>query len=93
MRDPFIILMADMFYYLQDKGVDGYSLIKLDVPLKMLMHLYDRFEMSEIRPIEIIEEDKKQRYWNIGKSFYENKEEVIRASKAAYMLSLITSND
>jgi len=89
--DTFFVLLNDMFNKIQDSHGDGYIILKFSIPLNQLYKLYTRMEVKEIMPIEMIEETEKKRHWEIAKKFYTDKEEAIIASKASYMLSLITN--
>jgi len=90
-QDDFFIMLNNIFNNLQKKGTDGYLILKLELPLNQLYKLYTKMEVSEITPIEMLNEEEKLKYWNIGKSFYTDKDTAIKASKAAYILNLITS--
>ena len=92
MQDKFYVLMSDIFYNLEEKGGDGYLILKFSVPMHQLYLLYQKLEVSEIPPIETIDETLKLKYWNIAKTFYEDESTAVKASKAAYVLALITSN-
>jgi len=89
-KDDFFVMLNDIFNTLQKKGTDGFLILKLTIPFNQLYKLYLKMEVSEIKPIEMLNEGEKLKYWNIGKSFYSDEETAIKASKAAYMLDLIT---
>lgn len=46
---------------------------------------------NELVPIEKIQEDKKQKYWDLAKRHNRKKKEWFSAAKSAYVLELITS--
>lgn len=71
----------------------GYYVVGLFVPMKLLYDLYNKFMKDGIAPIEEIPEDKKRKYFNIASVYYDQTPERIKASKAAYVLDLLTSND
>lgn len=71
----------------------GYYLIGLAIPMKLLYGLYLKFITEEIPPIENIPTEQKQKYLTIAKKYYTDLKDQIKASKAAYVLSLITSNE
>jgi hypothetical protein len=72
-------------------GKDGFIIIKLSVPLKVLSELYERLKTIDVPPIETLPENEKLKYWAIAKKYYSIETEAVMASKAAYMLSLITN--
>ncbi len=75
-----------------DEGKDGYLLIKFAVPLSILSGLYERLKSIDVPPIETLPIEEKERYWGIAKKYYQSESEAIKASKAAYILSLITNS-
>jgi len=94
MFNEFYILIGNMFFKLKqlDNGSE-WVIIKSSVCVKLLNELYYKFLKDEITPIEQLQEDKKWHYYNIACKFYNTKEQRVKASKAAYVLSLITSED
>jgi hypothetical protein len=92
MKDSIIMFLVDLFFKIENEGRDGFILIKFSVPLGCLWKLYERLKLIDVKPIEDIEKKEKEKYWNIAKRFYTDQEQAIKASKAAYMLSLITSS-
>ena len=56
-------------------------------------YLYLKFIRDGVAPIETLSLEKKEKYWDIALRYYTDKEQRIKAMKAAYTLSLITSND
>jgi hypothetical protein len=91
-QDSFFVMLNDIYNDLQERNYDGYLILKLSLPLKQLNRLYDQMEVSEIKPIEMLTDEQKNKYWKIAKEFYTDKETAIKASKAAYMLDLISSS-
>lgn len=91
MKDPLIILFVDLFYKLEKDGKDGYIMLKLSVPLKLLYNLYEKLILVDVPAIEKIPLDEKEVFWNKEKEFYTDELTAIKASKAAYVLSLITN--
>jgi hypothetical protein len=91
MYDNLIILFSDIFNQRVDEGKDGYFIIKFCVPLKVLCSVYERLKNVDVPPIESLPVEQKTKYWNIGKKYYESQENAILASKAAYIISLITN--
>ena len=90
LQDDFFILLNNLHNDLKDGGSDGYLLLKFTLPLNQLLRLYEKMEASEIPPIEMLTDEQKQKYWKIARGFYDDKETAIKASKAAYMLDLIS---
>lgn len=81
---------ADYFdKYGEDKG---FELLRFEVVVSVLSYTYTLFLIDSIDPIESIPRCKKEKYFFISKKYFEKKEQRIRASKAAYVLELITSN-
>lgn len=61
--------------------------------MKLLYELYVKLIGEGMDGIETISKELKEKYWGIATRFYETEPERIKAAKAAYALSLITSND
>jgi hypothetical protein len=94
MFEKLYLLIADSFFDLQKEGKDQWVLIKFTVPTRILCELYEKLlREGEIIAINLIEQDKKQKYYDIACRYWNNKASRIQASKAAYVLSLITSTD
>ena len=79
-------------YFINEKN-DGYRLLVSSVCLKVLNGLYDRFIMDSIKPIEMLDESLKLKYWEQAKKFYTGQQQQIRAMKAAYTLESITGKN
>jgi hypothetical protein len=92
MNDNIIIFLSDLFFKMEKEGKDGFLLLKFSVPLGCLWKLYERLILVDVQPIETIPLEQKEKYWNIAKRFHTDEEQAIKASKAAYMLSLITNS-
>lgn len=95
---PLYKFWIDKFYQLQDKGFCPYStILKSSVAKDILHKRYNGFVSDkEITSIELLPKEKKQFYWDISLKLMPdetNNELRIRTAKAAYTLSLITSND
>lgn len=85
---------VNFFNAAEEKEKDsGYNIVKLNVPMRLLHDLYTKFLLEGIDGIEKVSKEKKQKYFNIASNFYEEIPDRIKASKAAYVLDLITSND
>lgn len=92
MNDSFIIFLTDIFFQRQKDNQDEYLIIKFSVPCKVLSNLYEKLILVDVIPIDSIPVIEKQRYWDIAKKYYTDKNQAIEASKATYILTLITSN-
>lgn len=93
-------MMQSMYMYyvnefndLESKGKDGYMILCSTICVKLLSELYKKFISEGVEPIETISKNLKEKYWNAAKKYYQTEPEAIKASKAAYVLSLITSTD
>lgn len=93
MFNKMYVMFADTFFQSQEKGGDCWIVIKCSVPLILLHELYNRTIKEGGIPIEGLSVDKKLKYYSIACKYYNEPELRIKASKAAYMLALITSND
>lgn len=94
MTSSIYIEFANSFNEAESEEKDsGYYLIRLAIPMKLLYELYLKFMRDGITPIEEIPTDKKQKYFNISRKYYSDLKDQIRASKAAYTLDLLTSNE
>lgn len=91
--DKLYLMFAESFHERKTKGEDCWLSIGLTVPCKLLFDLYGKFILDGIPSIESLNEDKKLFYFNIARKYYVNTKDIIQASKAAYVLSLITSNE
>jgi len=80
--------------YFNEEKNDGWRILCGKVNVSVLHELYLKFmKGNEVPPIENLELNKKQKYWDIAGKYYSEKEQRVRATKAAYVLSLITSNE
>jgi hypothetical protein len=89
MDEQFAMLFRDMFQKALHAGTDEYFLLIAPVARKRLFSLYEKTEVVEIIPIEMISLEEKKKYWNIAKRFTQVESEAIKISKAAYMLTII----
>lgn len=62
------------------------------VSLSVLCSLYDGFIKDGVEPMDKIPQDKKEKFWTIACKYFEELPDRLKASKACYVLSLITSN-
>ena len=92
MMHEFIMWLVDLFYKTEKEGKDGYILIKFSVPMDCLWKLYEKLIKVDVPPIETIPTEEKLKYWTIAKKYHESEEQAIKASKAAYVLTLITNS-
>lgn len=86
---------AEKFAEFETKEKDsGYFIIKGSVAMQLLVELYKQFlRDNDVKALEDLPVERKQKYWNIAKKYYTEKEHAILASKAAYTLDLISSNE
>lgn len=63
------------------------------VALSVLNSLYENFVRDGIDELGKLPQETKQKYWDIGCKYFESMADRIKASKAIYVLSLITSNE
>lgn len=49
--------------------------------------------MDSIKPIEMLDEEQKQKYWAQAKRFYTDQNKRIQASRTAYVLESITGKN
>ena len=67
------------------------NLLNSEIGLSVFLSIYDRFILEGITKIEDLPKEDKMKYFNMVKEFCITKEEKIKKSKAAYILSLITA--
>lgn len=80
--------------YFSNEKNDGYLLLKSSIALKVLLWKYGRCVDDGSAGLFVnLSEDKKQKYIGQAKRFYSEPEHIHIASKVAYMINLITSND
>lgn len=79
-------------YFINEKN-DGYLLLCSSVCLKICNGLYDKFILDSIKPIEMIDEDLKKKYWEQAIRFYQHKPTRIKAMITAYTLEQITGKN
>lgn len=65
--------------------------LKTNVALSVLGSLYSNFMKDGVTPMENISKEKKEKYWLTACKYYEELPERLKASKAVYVLELITS--
>ncbi len=75
----------------EDKTYD--FCLKTGVALSVLCSLYERFVKEGIADMANLPQEKKEKFWIVACKYYPEMPERLKASKAAYVLSLITSND
>lgn len=69
----------------------GFMVLKSSVILNAMYWLYLKLVLTgEIKPIEILGVEEKNFYWEVAKRYYTEKDQAVMASKAAYILDLIT---
>lgn len=89
-----MIHVIEFFHkYFSDENNDGYRLLNSSVCLTICEGLYTRFLKDGIEPIEELPEERKRKLYNESIKYYSSKEQIVKASKTAYVLQLITSNE
>jgi len=91
MNDTFIMFLVDMYFKREKDGKDPYLMIKFTVPLNALYKLYNKLSQVDVPPIESLSSEEKTKYWLIAKRYHEDKSSAILASKASYILNLLTN--
>lgn len=62
------------------------------VSLSVLNSLYDNFIKDGVDELGKIPQEQKDKYWTVACKYFEELPDRLKASKACYVLSLITSN-
>lgn len=91
MNDTFIMFLVDMYFKREKDGKDPFLIIKFTVPLNALYKLYNKLSKVDVPPIESLSTEEKTKYWEIAKRYHEDKSSAILASKASYILNLLTN--
>lgn len=86
-------LIRYYYDYFMDENNDGYRLLCSSVCVNMLNGIYLCFMKEGIEPLESLSQEKKEMFWEQAIKYYPDTERRIRASKAAYILTLITSTE
>ena len=90
-NDTMAVMYVD--YYNKHGEEKAYNFIlTTKVSLSVLNSFYDGFIRDGIEPLEKVPQDKKEKFWQIACKYYEDLPDRLKASKAVYVLSLITSN-
>jgi len=63
------------------------------VAISVLNNLYDGFVKDGILPIEQISKELKEKFYKVACKYHNELSAQLKATKAAYVLSLITSNE
>jgi hypothetical protein len=79
--------------YFIDNGKDkGYELLlSKDFPLSILNSLYRTFINEGVPELSTIPQEEKSRIWKLALKYQTENQKRIEASRAAYVLSLITN--
>lgn len=86
-------LIQYYYSYFMDENNDGYRLLCSSVCVNMLNGIYLCFIKEGIEPLESLPQEKKQMFWEQAIKYYPDTERRMRASRAAYVLTLITSTE
>lgn len=80
-------------YYNQHGEQQTYDFVlKTHVALSVLNSLYEAFIKDGISELGTLPQETKQKYYDIGCKYFETMGDRIKASKAVYVLELITAN-
>lgn len=96
MFDNLILYYADTFNKTNEEGKDGYFVLCSTVCIMILSELYRNFIRDGIPTLESLPKEQKEKFWIKAKIYCteENKnKDRIKASQAAYVLTLITSTE
>ncbi len=86
------ILYVDYYNkYGEEKTYD--FVLRTKVALSVLNSLYDGFLKDGVPDLGTLPEDKKKKFWDVACKYFTELPDRLKASKAAYVISLITSND
>jgi len=100
-QEPMLFFLIDLFNSIpEQKGLngnntftsDGYIILYSSVACETLHNLYLKLIQVDVKPIEILPVAEKNKYWEIAKRYYTEKDLAIRASKAAYMITILTNS-
>ncbi len=80
-------------YYNRNGAEKTYDFVlKTHVSLSVLNALYENFILDGIDELGKLPQETKEKYWTIGCRYFEEMADRIKASKAVYVLELITAN-
>jgi hypothetical protein len=93
--DGMYVILSDIFYKRRNENKDEWIILSSELNINLLNFLYKRFteDKDGLPKVEDLDLKKKQYYWGIALRFYTEKEDRIKAMRAAYALCLITSTD
>ena len=80
----------DSYWNLRFK-TDGYIVLTSGICRRIFYRAYESIVGVDIAPIELLIDEHKQFYWDIGKRYCESQEDAIKCSKAAYVLTVVTN--
>lgn len=93
MYDNLLMFFVKLFIQMEGKKQNGFLILKSDLCLKVFCHTYEKLILVDMMPIDSIPQNEKLKYWNIAKLHYTDKQEAIKASKAAYLISLLIQKE
>ncbi len=93
MFDSFYTLLYNIYFDLKEHGKDEWCIINCDVARKQLNYLYKKLLTEGCAPIEELGHEKKTKLAEISKKYFQATTDIIMGAKAAYTLSLITSDE
>jgi len=98
--DPLILYAVDLFFSIPNQKdtrgqniftSDSYIILCSSVLCETLYNLYCKLIQIDVPPIETLSPEAKTVYWEIAKRYYTDQHKAVVASKAAYILYLITN--
>ena len=93
MNESLIMFFVELFNKEKQKSKDGFILLKSGIFISCFLMLYEKLILVDVMPIDSIPQNEKLKYWNIAKEYYTDKETAVKASKAAYMICLISNTE
>ena len=85
--------LAAIYGHYFAKSGGSFSILRLKVVIKILESVYRFYVRTEqIMPINSIDQVEQRRYWNLSGEYFEDKDLRITASKAAYLLEIMTKD-
>lgn len=66
--------------------------LKTHVALSVLTSLYDKFILDGVADMATLPKELKEKFWAVACKHFEELPDRLKASKACYVLSLITAN-
>ena len=93
MYDNLLFFFVKLFTQIEYKKKNGFIILKSGLCINVCCSTYEKLILVDVMPIDSIPQEEKIKYWNIAKEYYPEKQDAIKASKAAYIISLLTQNE